>query len=500
MKTTLLTTSLCLIMTAIQAQLYNDAEMTSDGCLISDWQNQWFNSSNGIYTGINNGVFDHNGHSLQTFINNGTFNCFSGHTDRFLGPFGGTGAQEIGGTNRPFFFNLQLNNGITDPIHITNSDGANVRGMATFNNGITTTLRNIHQAGALRFESGASYTGGNTDAQHVNGYVSKSGAEAFIFPVGSGVDLRTLSIAAPAVSNEISVAWVAGDPGSITDPSDAATHNTLAVATPIRSVSTSGFWDYVLVSGNDDGLAITVSIPDLSSFGLVPDLRLVGWNGTQWIDLSGGATATGNTENSTLSGTIPSGTTITAIGIGSISYVLPVLFTFFTATASNCEVNVKWGTAMENNNAHFVVERSLDGVVFYSLAQISGAGNSATPRAYQYKDMNAAPVNNYYRIRQVDRDGRSNTTAIQLVEIQCGKQAAIKVYPTITSSTVTITLTEAFKNAQVSLFDITGRTMQVAIHGNSLRYTLSLSDLPSGQYLLRIMKGGASQTFKLIKP
>ncbi len=184
MKTRLLTFFCCLVLHASYAQFYNDDELFNDGGLMSDWQSQWFNNTNGIYTGTNNGVFEHHGPSSQTFINNGTYSGLTGHVDRFLGPLGVAGAQEIGGTNRPFFFNLELSNGASEPIHITNSDGANVRGTAVFSNGITTTVRNVHQAGALRFESGAAYTGGNTDAQHVDGYVSKIGTDAFTFPTG----------------------------------------------------------------------------------------------------------------------------------------------------------------------------------------------------------------------------------------------------------------------------------------------------------------------------
>lgn len=500
MKTSLLTFSTFLLLHAAHAQFYNDGALTNDGGLISDWQTQWFNTANGVFTGTNNGVFEHHGPSSQTFVNNGTFSALTGHTNRFSGPLGAAGTQEIGGTARPFFYHLELNNGATETIQITNSDGANVRASVIFNNGITTTVRNVHQAGALRFESGASYTGGNTDAQHVDGYVSKSGTDAFTFPIGNGTDLRTLSIGAPAVPSEISVAWVAGSPGSTTDPSDGSTHSTTAFAAPIVSVIPSGFWDYVLVSGNDDGLPVSVSVPELSGFSLAPDLRLIGWNGTQWIDLSGGATATGNTENSTLSGTIPAGTAITALGIGSISALLPVHFASFTVTSTLCEVDVKWSTATEDNNAFFVVERSTDGVAFGALAQIPGAGNSTLLRTYAYKDRSPAPGNSYYRIRQVDLDGRHTTTGIQAARLQCGNEAAIKVYPTITRSQVNVFLTEGFKGAQVSLFDLSGRRMPVMIQRSSLKCTISMSGIPSGQYMVQVVKDHNAQTFKIVKP
>jgi len=63
---------------------------------------------------------------------------------------------------------------------------------------------------------------------------------------------------------------------------------------------------------------VKVSIPDLSAFGSSASLRIVGWDGTGWIDLSGASTASGNTENSILQGVIPANSAISAVGIGRV--------------------------------------------------------------------------------------------------------------------------------------------------------------------------------------
>ena len=499
-KFLLICINILLFTSAVSAQLYNDGLFTNDGGLISDWENQWFNTSNGVYTGSNNGIFEHHGPSSQTFINNGSHDATTGHVDQFLGPLGAAGPQEIGGNARPFFFNLDLNNGAAAPINISNTDGANVRGTATFSNGVTTTIRNIHQAGALRFESGAGYAGGNSDAQHVDGYVSKTGTEAFTFPVGSGTDLRTLSVSAPAASSEISVAWFNGDPSSITDPSDGNTHSAVSTAGPILAVNKTGFWDWVPVAGSDDGLNVTVSIPDLSGFAAPADLRLVGWDGAEWIDLSGAATASGNGENSTVSGTIPSGTTITAIGIGSVSFVLPVHFASFTVTAGDCNPVIRWSTATEDNNDYFEVERSHNRSGFVVIATLQGAGSTSILQQYEYIDQNAEPGNSLYRVRQVNSDRNSSYTQIRSILIDCAEQNAIKVYPTVSSTTITVRLPEAYKNAKLSLVDISGRQINVAIKGSNQQKTVELSSLPAAQYFLLIVNNSEMQTFKILKP
>ena len=164
---------------------------------------------------------------------------------------------------------------------------------------------------------------GQDDSHNVDGYVKKIGADAFVFPVGTGIDLRTLAISAPSTSTDsYAAAWIPGDPTVTGDPTNGnMMHSTSAFEGPLVAVSSVGQWDWLPINGTGDGLAITVSIPAVSGFGFdnASFLRLVGWDGSKWI-LLGATGATGLTEDSILSGTMKSG--IQAIGIGSINEVI----------------------------------------------------------------------------------------------------------------------------------------------------------------------------------
>lgn len=171
---------------------------------------------------------------------------------------------------------------------------------------------------------------GYSDAINFDGYVKKYGNTAFVFPVGSPNNLRTLSISKPAyASDAYATAWIDGDPTFYRDPTPpyAGFHSVSSVTAPIKFVSNKGQWDWQIGEGNNLGngttgngndLTITVSMPNLTDFANASELRLVGWNGNSWIDLSGKPTATGNTENSTVSGTMIAG--ISSIAIGKIGY------------------------------------------------------------------------------------------------------------------------------------------------------------------------------------
>ncbi len=314
-----------LLTLSAQAQFSNNGRVTNRANRISERQLSFIVKVNSSYTGTKQGVFVHQGPSVRTLVNRGSFRADTNHTDLFQGPGGKPGPQEIAGSVRPYFFNLTLQNGADQPLAITNADGANVRGLATFANGLTTTVRSLTTAGALRFDTQARYTGGLTDAQHVDGYVSKVGSTSFTFPVGSPTDSRPLTISAPpAATNQFGVTWIEGDPTTTPDPSDASARHPISQfdTRTLTAVSPVGQWDWVPVSGTGAGLAIRVIIPDMSRFSSPAGLRLVGWNGRQWINLSTGekpysagrSYASSNTDNSTLVGTMVAG--ITAVGIG----------------------------------------------------------------------------------------------------------------------------------------------------------------------------------------
>jgi hypothetical protein len=170
-----------------------------------------------------------------------------------------------------------------------------------------------------------SYTGATDANLNVNGYVkwyASATAQSFTAPVGDQTQLRNLTISGTTASGDIfATAWWNASASSIADPTapNAGTHLVTSVGAGINSVSTVGFWDWQDFNSTGNGKTITVDIPDLTGFSTAANLRLVGWDGTQWVNLSGSSGASGNTDHSTLAGTMVNG--ITALAIGSTASV-----------------------------------------------------------------------------------------------------------------------------------------------------------------------------------
>src|SRR5690606_8804677 len=86
---------------------------------------------------------------------------------------------------------------------------------------------------------------------------------------------------------------------------------------------------------------------------------------------------------------------------------LPVNLVSFTANRLNeTSVRLNWRTAGEENNDRFEIERSSDGVNFFTVGEVAGNGTTNTPLSYMFEDRNAtlSPVL-YYRLKQVDYNG-----------------------------------------------------------------------------------------------
>jgi hypothetical protein len=88
-----------------------------------------------------------------------------------------------------------------------------------------------------------------------------------------------------------------------------------------------------------------------------------------------------------------------------IGSVLPVTWLSFTATEKNGKVVLNWTTAQEINTESYVVERSLDGIRFARVLSIEAKGIEGT-NAYSATDPATGSATIYYRIKQVDADGK----------------------------------------------------------------------------------------------
>ncbi|WP_185152688.1 fibronectin type III domain-containing protein [Fulvivirga aurantia] len=111
---------------------------------------------------------------------------------------------------------------------------------------------------------------------------------------------------------------------------------------------------------------------------------------------------------------------------------LPVELIDFDYSIENGIVNLNWKTLSEKNNSHFEIQRGADTSNFKLIGEKSGAGDSNSEISYTFKDLNPLTTN-FYRLKQVDLDGKFAYSNILRVEIAGDPFEDLKLYPNPTN-------------------------------------------------------------------
>lgn len=187
-----------------------------------------------------------------------------------------------------------------------------------------------------------------------------------------------------------------------------------------------------------------------------------------------------------------------------IKGVLPVTFTELTAKKKENNVVLNWGTVTEINNSHFEIERSDNGKDFKTkIGTIASAGNSSSVKNYSIVDASPIKGLNYYRVKQVDNDGKFSYSNIAVVNFE-RENSNVIVYPNPAKHTLNMEFT-AFRNNKISvqILDTRGaevlQTTYSTVVGRNIQ-TINVSSLTKGIYILKVVDAdGKTMVTKFVK-
>ncbi|MEM9830858.1 MAG: T9SS type A sorting domain-containing protein [Bacteroidota bacterium] len=440
----------------------------------------------------------------------------------------GSSPQIISGdfTGSDAFNELEINNaaGVTviNAADVTRGISANqtieVEGQLDLTNGQITT--NANNPLRILASVGATTSGGSA-ASFVNGPLQAvlNDNQSFTFPVGKSSRLGQITVN-DATHTGQTLTWQAEYFNSNAEDDGQVTSLTATSDPSIQSISRREYW----IVTDDAGTAPLGSVS--AAIGLswdtnsdppadVSTLVAMVWDNvdSEW-DNYGGTNHSGNGSGGTFVNTtipanyVPFSTKIITMGSSEPS-TLPVEFLEFTAEAQRFSVLLKWKTASEENNDFFEVQRSKDGESWEKIGIVDGAGNSSSIVSYSYKDENPLVGTIYYRLRQVDFDGKFDYSKITSVEVD-GYPALntsvldIRVFPNPTPGVVTLQVEGLPYGAMVTvkLLDIFGNAQEVAeISSGKLVGGIKLNQqgqLPSGLYFVDIQQGNVNLQRKVI--
>ena len=176
---------------------------------------------------------------------------------------------------------------------------------------------------------------------------------------------------------------------------------------------------------------------------------------------------------------------------------LPVqLLSFDAQLTPSGVVDIHWSTAMEVNNKRFTVERSQDGIVYSTVAEVAGAGNSNMVLNYSAVDEHPYTGKSYYRLRQTNDDDQSTFSRVVVVDV--AKDVALGLYPNPARTNLQVTFTaQTGGPVMTKIVDAGGRVMGtyngMAMMGvNTL--TFNVAGYMPGTYFMQILVNGTYKT------
>jgi Secretion system C-terminal sorting domain len=169
---------------------------------------------------------------------------------------------------------------------------------------------------------------------------------------------------------------------------------------------------------------------------------------------------------------------------------LPALMMSFTGSNDNNTADLNWVMENETNCKWFVIERSGDAGGFDSINVVTGLNNSHETQ-YDFTDASMLKGNNYYRIRQVDRDGVVKYSKVLNLYNSASMSAKMELFPNPASAVVNYTVSSTSSDqVTVQVYNLAGvvlMTRQQQLTAGNNQQSLAISNLKSGNYFLKIV-------------
>ncbi|WP_132050813.1 T9SS type A sorting domain-containing protein [Pseudocnuella soli] len=169
---------------------------------------------------------------------------------------------------------------------------------------------------------------------------------------------------------------------------------------------------------------------------------------------------------------------------------LPVKFIGFSVARATTGTMVQWATSEEINASHYDVERSEDGTNWKKIAAVFAIGNSTNVNSYSYTDRSSVNRIAYFRIRQVDIDGRFTYTAVKTITTANTAAAQVSISST-TGNFVLIQLAQQISTpVQVRIITMNGQVVsQQEFKQTGSQIILPKGAAASGAYIVSLTGG-----------
>ncbi|MCE3283476.1 MAG: type sorting protein, partial [Chitinophagaceae bacterium] len=169
-----------------------------------------------------------------------------------------------------------------------------------------------------------------------------------------------------------------------------------------------------------------------------------------------------------------------------ITQVFPVKLVSFTATKRSSDNLLQWLVEKQTNFSHYNVERSGNGRDFTRIATIPGG-----PNEFSFADDKFAPALNYYRLKMVDVDGKTEYSPVQRVN-NAGSMD-VTLYPNPAKDILQLRIESITpRSIELEVISPDGRVIirkVISLPGGISVTPVRIDPLSKGSYVLKINHG-----------
>ncbi|MEM9919127.1 MAG: hypothetical protein AAF990_13580 [Bacteroidota bacterium] len=187
--------------------------------------------------------------------------------------------------------------------------------------------------------------------------------------------------------------------------------------------------------------------------------------------------------------------------MGWTAPALPVELLRFEAFPKETSVLLHWTSGNEKDNEGFEIERSNNGIEWTKIGFRSGTNQANQLSNYQFEDKEAKRGRNYYRLRQIDFDGKQARSKIVLAELTFD-EAVLNISPVPAHNFIQVEWQDSDRSAAretpFKIFDASGRLIQAG-RLEAGTQVIDISTMEKGVFQLVIPQEEALKTSSFIK-
>ena len=179
------------------------------------------------------------------------------------------------------------------------------------------------------------------------------------------------------------------------------------------------------------------------------------------------------------------------------SSTTPVMWKSFTANLQGKNKTIlQWQTAQEMNSKYFNIQRSVNGIDFVNIGNVNGSGTTQTNHSYQFTDESTPNGIVYYRLQQLDLDGRIMYGNISIVN---NSSKSFQIINNNFLHTIYFDFNKSeSRNVTFKLFSTNGQLIKSVSSPSIHNQSISTSGLTNGVYVLQIITSEGSYSEKIL--